>query len=49
MGNPYDAHHIIENSYIGNHEWWNIMSAKFPDEHQSGIHKKDSPCSRLFK
>lgn len=49
IGDPYDAHHIIENSYIGNHEWWNITPAKFPDEHQSGIHKKDSPCSRLFK
>ncbi|MDT3498037.1 T7SS effector LXG polymorphic toxin, partial [Bacillus toyonensis] len=37
-GEPYDAHHIIENSYRGEHEWWNIHPAKFPNEHQGGIH-----------
>ncbi len=29
-GSKYDAHHIIENSYGGNNEWWNIHSARFP-------------------
>ena len=48
IGDPYDAHHIIENSYNGNHEWWNITPAKFPDEHQGGIHGSGSSCSILF-
>ena len=49
IGDPYDAHHIIENSYNGAHEWWNITPAKFPDEHQMGIHGVNSPCNSLFK
>ncbi|WP_271002918.1 pre-toxin TG domain-containing protein, partial [Listeria seeligeri] len=48
-GDPYDAHHIIENSYGGEHEWWNIHPAKFPNEHQAGIHGSGSPASDLFK
>ncbi|MCZ2991773.1 hypothetical protein NYY86_26950, partial [Acinetobacter baumannii] len=24
IGQPYDAHHIIENNFGGPHEWWNI-------------------------
>ena len=49
MGDKYDAHHVIENSFGGEHEWWNIHPAKFPDEHQSGIHRAGSPASELFK
>lgn len=49
VGDYYDAHHIIENNYNGNHEWWNITPAKFPDEHQGGLHRSKSPCRRLFK
>jgi hypothetical protein len=41
----YDAHEIIPNSYGGPHEWWNITPARFPSEHQGGIHGK----GRLFK
>ncbi|MEC2744246.1 T7SS effector LXG polymorphic toxin [Bacillus cereus] len=47
-GEPYDAHHIIENSYRGEHEWWNIHPAKFPNEHQGGIHGSGSPGNKLF-
>jgi uncharacterized protein YukE len=48
VGQPYDAHHIIENNFGGPHEWWNIHPAKFPDEHQAGIHGKGSPAQKLF-
>ena len=48
-GDKYDAHHIIENSFKGEHEWWNIHPAKFPNEHQSGIHGTGSPANELFK
>ncbi|MDG3072573.1 ribonuclease YeeF family protein [Bacillus halotolerans] len=48
-GDKYDAHHIIENSFEGEHEWWNIHPAKFPNEHQSGIHGTGSPANELFK
>jgi hypothetical protein len=47
-GDKYDAHHIIENSHGGDNEWWNIHPAKFPNEHQKGIHKADSPARKLF-
>ena len=49
IGDPYDAHHIIENQFEGPHEWWNMHPAKFPDEHQGGIHASDSPSRDLFK
>ncbi len=47
-GAPYDAHHIIENNYGGNHEWWNIHPAKAPVEHQGGIHAAGSASRELF-
>ena len=47
-GSKYDAHHIIENSYGGNNEWWNIHPARFPNEHQAGIHRAGSPARELF-
>ena len=47
-GSNYDAHHIVELSYGGVAEWWNLTPAKFPDEHQEGIHRKNSPGNRLF-
>lgn len=40
---------IIENQFEGPHEWWNMHPAKFPDEHQSGIHGVGSPSKELFK
>ncbi|WP_255032666.1 transposase, partial [Bacillus velezensis] len=48
IGQPYDAHHIIENNFGGPHEWWNIHPAKYPDEHQAGIHGKGAPSGKLF-
>ncbi len=48
-GDKYDAHHIIENSFEGEHEWGNIYPSKFPNEHQSGIHGTGSPANELFK
>jgi len=35
-GDKYDAHHLIENTYGGEHEWWNIHPARNPDIHQAG-------------
>ncbi|SDM25696.1 hypothetical protein [Sediminibacillus halophilus] len=49
QGDKYDAHHIIENTFGGEHEWWNMHPAKFPNEHQAGIHGAGSPASTLFK
>ncbi|UHH07494.1 ribonuclease YxiD [Bacillus subtilis] len=48
-GDKYDAHHIIENTFGGEHEWWNMHPAKFPNEHQAGIHGTGSPANELFK
>ncbi|OEH56382.1 hypothetical protein AQ616_02365 [Oceanobacillus sp. E9] len=49
QGDRYDAHHIIENTFGGEHEWWNMHPAKFPNEHQAGIHGTGSPANSLFK
>ncbi|MRX72846.1 hypothetical protein GJU40_11890 [Bacillus lacus] len=36
-----DAHHIIENTFVGPQERWNhIHPAKYPNEHQASIHVK---------
>lgn len=48
-GDLYDAHHIIETKYDGNNEWWNMHPARFPDQHQAGIHGEGSPSRELFK
>ena len=47
-GQPYDAHHIIESSYGGPNEWWNMHPARFPDQHQQGIHRAGGPGSQVF-
>ncbi len=49
QGDKYDAHHIIENTFGGEHEWWNMHPAKFPNEHQAGIHGAGSQANTLFK
>ena len=49
VGDLYDAHHVIENCYGGDHAWWNMHPAKFPDEHQGGVHGKGSPARELYK
>lgn len=48
-GQPHDAHHVIESSRGGSNEWWNIHPARFPDQHQGGIHRTNSPASKIFK
>jgi hypothetical protein len=48
-GAAYDAHHIIENELGGPAEWWNIHPAKFPGEHQGGIHSAGSPLGNLLQ
>ncbi len=48
-GDPYDAHHIIEQNYGGPHEWWNMHPARAPDIHKGGIHGSGSPARELFK
>jgi predicted ribonuclease toxin of YeeF-YezG toxin-antitoxin module len=47
-GHRYDAHHLIEVSVKGPNEWWNIHPAKFPDEHQGGIHAPKSHTTKTF-
>jgi predicted ribonuclease toxin of YeeF-YezG toxin-antitoxin module len=47
-GQPFDAHHVIENSVKGPHEWWNIFPARFPNEHQGGIHAAESLSKKIF-
>ena len=48
-GARYDAHHIIELSTSGPNEWWNIHPARFPDEHQKGIHAAERLAKQLFE
>ncbi|MEX5544010.1 hypothetical protein Q1J68_00235 [Pseudomonas pergaminensis] len=47
-GQPFDAHHIIENSFGGPNEWWNMHPARFPDQHQGGIHRAGSVAREIF-
>jgi hypothetical protein len=37
-GDPFDAHHVIENIYGEPHKWWNRPPGRFPDQHQGGLH-----------
>ena len=48
-GQPYDVHHLIEESYGGPNEWWNLHPAAFPNEHQGGIHGANSLANKIFK
>lgn len=48
-GTRYDAHHIIELSTSGPNEWWNIHPARFPSEHQNGIHAAENLARNIFK
>lgn len=47
-GSNYDAHHLVELSFGGPNEWWNIQPAAYPNEHQGGIHRAGGPASKLF-
>jgi predicted ribonuclease toxin of YeeF-YezG toxin-antitoxin module len=48
QGSRYDAHHLIECSWQGENEAWNMHPAKHPSEHQLGIHAKGSYASQIF-
>jgi len=48
-GQPYDAHHIIELSVGGPNEWWNLHPARFPSEHQNGIHAAGRLAKIIFE
>lgn len=47
-GQRFDVHHLIESSFGGPNEWWNIHPAAFPYEHQLGIHGIDSLANLVF-
>lgn len=47
-GQYYDAHHIIESSFNGPNEWWNMHPASYPNQHQGGIHAPNSIACDLF-
>jgi len=47
-GQYYDAHHIIEISFGGPNEWYNLFPAASPDEHQYGIHDDYSVGTEIF-
>ncbi|PES60472.1 ADP-ribosylating-like toxin [Bacillus cereus] len=49
VDDPYDAHYLIENAHGGEHEWWNMHPAKYPTEHQGGIHGKEGISKEVFK
>jgi len=49
VGRPYDAHHVIESGYGGPNKWWNIHPARFPDQHQAGLHRSGGPLNEIFK
>ena len=40
--------YLIESSHGGPNQWWNIHPARFPDQHQGGIHSSGSPARDLF-
>lgn len=46
-GDLYDAHHIIKLELGGPNEWWNLIPASSPDQHQRGIHRKGGPLEEL--
>ncbi|CAI6064816.1 hypothetical protein PAECIP112173_01937 [Paenibacillus sp. JJ-100] len=45
---PYDAHEIIPNMSGGPLKWYNIHPARWPNEHQGGIHRKGGVWNTLF-
>lgn len=47
-GWKYDAHHIIELSFGGPNEWWNVHPASSPEQHLHGIHRDGGVASQIF-
>jgi LysM repeat protein len=48
-GQLYDPHHVIEASYGGPPEWWNIFPLRSPGSHQGGIHGSGSVAYEIFR
>ncbi len=48
-GAKWDAHELIPNQNGGPIEWWNISPARFPDQHQGGIHGTGSAFNNLMQ
>ena len=48
IGANYDLHHIIPRRYGGPNEWWNMVPAARPVEHQCGIHRAGSIYKKIF-
>ena len=46
----YQVHHIIPLKVGGPPTaWWNVHPARFPDQHQGGLHRSDGPLNELTK
>ena len=46
----YQVHHIIPLKVGGSPTaWWNVHPARFPDQHQGGLHRSDGPLNELTK
>jgi RHS repeat-associated protein len=48
LGDLWDAHELIPNKHGGPLEWWNITPARYPDQHQGGIHAAGSALRILL-
>ena len=48
-GSKYDAHHIQPLENNGGNIWQNITPARYPEQHQGGIHRADGPLRNLQK
>ena len=48
VGDKFDAHHILENSWGGNNVAWNMIPARHPDQHQQQIHRPNGLADRIF-
>jgi hypothetical protein len=47
-GARLDMHHILECSWGGDNEWWNMTPARHPEEHNQGIHRKNGMADKIF-
>ncbi|UOO80752.1 hypothetical protein LVJ83_07075 [Uruburuella testudinis] len=47
VGSKYDVHHIQPLENNGGNIWQNITPARYPDQHQGGIHRWDGPLRNI--
>ncbi len=48
VGQHYDIHETILNSWKSPLVWYNIFPARFPDQHQGLIHRRGGICDQIF-